>query len=241
MLQMFNIYVNNPCNIMTQEESKKFVYAQAKSKYDFFLKATGLFHLREDLIEIQKNICAADVEKEKERSRVAVKESSVAQIKAKLDKMIELETFGDKIKMCRIKAFWDDLRVAVDAVCVIQDELESKRIAYEREKEKYEKVMRSDTEKADEMERSYAVIQEIEMEVNKAHDEVAGRVNAVHNATRLKREVDCKVKELEDALKTFAKRKADIEREIDEIRQKAMQSSVGNERDMISEIAGYDA
>lgn len=38
LTQQFNICVPNPCCILTQEESKKFINGQDKDKYDFFLK-----------------------------------------------------------------------------------------------------------------------------------------------------------------------------------------------------------
>lgn len=38
ILRTFNIYVDNPCCVLTQEESKKFIQGQEKQKYDFFLK-----------------------------------------------------------------------------------------------------------------------------------------------------------------------------------------------------------
>jgi hypothetical protein len=38
MLTQFNINVTNPCCVLTQEESKKFIGGKEKEKYDFFLK-----------------------------------------------------------------------------------------------------------------------------------------------------------------------------------------------------------
>lgn len=40
ILRMFNIYVDNPCCVLTQEESKKFIQGQEKQKYEFFLKVS---------------------------------------------------------------------------------------------------------------------------------------------------------------------------------------------------------
>lgn len=34
----FNIYVDNPCCVLTQEESKKFIQGKDEEKYEFFLK-----------------------------------------------------------------------------------------------------------------------------------------------------------------------------------------------------------
>jgi len=50
MLKDFNIYVDTPCCILTQEESKRLIHGSAKEKYDFFIKATGLKLLHEEFI-----------------------------------------------------------------------------------------------------------------------------------------------------------------------------------------------
>jgi hypothetical protein len=39
-LTQFNIFVENPVNVLTQEESKKFIQGQEKDKYAFFLKVS---------------------------------------------------------------------------------------------------------------------------------------------------------------------------------------------------------
>lgn len=47
MLRAFNIYVDNPVCVLTQEESKKFIQGQEREKYDFYLKVTET-HCRHD-------------------------------------------------------------------------------------------------------------------------------------------------------------------------------------------------
>lgn len=41
-MRAFNIYVDNPCCVLTQEESKKFIQGHEKEKYEFFLKVVCL-------------------------------------------------------------------------------------------------------------------------------------------------------------------------------------------------------
>jgi hypothetical protein len=38
ILRAFNIHVDNPCCVLTQEESKKFINGHEEDKYNFFLK-----------------------------------------------------------------------------------------------------------------------------------------------------------------------------------------------------------
>jgi CRISPR/Cas system CSM-associated protein Csm4 (group 5 of RAMP superfamily) len=53
----FNILVSNPCVIMTQEVSKKFLQSKkAEDKYTFFLQATQLEWLRASLADSKHQI-----------------------------------------------------------------------------------------------------------------------------------------------------------------------------------------
>eukprot|EP00850_Spirogloea_muscicola_P006611 SM000031S11620 [mRNA] locus=s31:685018:693475:- [translate_table: standard] len=49
-LSHYNLEVENPCTIMTQDKSRNFLHSgSAKDKFEFFLKATLLHHVREGL------------------------------------------------------------------------------------------------------------------------------------------------------------------------------------------------
>ena len=49
ILKIYNIYIDNPCCLLTQDDSKKFIGGSETDKYDFFLKATGLHRTKEEL------------------------------------------------------------------------------------------------------------------------------------------------------------------------------------------------
>ena len=40
MLRNFNIHIDNPCCVLTQDESKKFIQGTDEQRYEFFLKVT---------------------------------------------------------------------------------------------------------------------------------------------------------------------------------------------------------
>lgn len=42
ILRSFNILVDNPCCILTQDESKKFIHGKDHDKYQFFLKVHSM-------------------------------------------------------------------------------------------------------------------------------------------------------------------------------------------------------
>ena len=41
ILRCFNIYVDNPCCVLTQEEAKKFIQGKDEDKFEFFLKVSA--------------------------------------------------------------------------------------------------------------------------------------------------------------------------------------------------------
>ncbi|XP_034044240.1 LOW QUALITY PROTEIN: structural maintenance of chromosomes protein 6-like [Thalassophryne amazonica] len=65
ILDSFNIQVNNPVSVLTQEMSKHFLHSKGEGdKYKFFMKATQLEQMREDFIHIKstKNVTEEKVE-----------------------------------------------------------------------------------------------------------------------------------------------------------------------------------
>ncbi|CAJ1078421.1 structural maintenance of chromosomes protein 6 [Xyrichtys novacula] len=69
ILDNFNIQVNNPVSVLTQEMSKYFLHSKGEGdKYKFFMKATQLEQMREDFIYIKttKNVTEEKVEQHSE-------------------------------------------------------------------------------------------------------------------------------------------------------------------------------
>ncbi|XP_033846628.1 structural maintenance of chromosomes protein 6-like [Periophthalmus magnuspinnatus] len=69
ILDNFNIQVNNPVSILTQEMSKYFLHSKGEGdKYQFFMKATQLEQMREDFVHIKstKSVTEDKVEQHSE-------------------------------------------------------------------------------------------------------------------------------------------------------------------------------
>ena len=54
ILRAFNIDIQNPCCVLTQEDAKKFIGGTETDKYDFFLRATGLKRAAEEHAETRE-------------------------------------------------------------------------------------------------------------------------------------------------------------------------------------------
>uniref|UniRef100_A0A8D3CS74 Structural maintenance of chromosomes protein 6 n=1 Tax=Scophthalmus maximus TaxID=52904 RepID=A0A8D3CS74_SCOMX len=94
ILDNFNIQVNNPVSILTQEMSKYFLHSKGEGdKYKFFMKATQLEQMREDFVYIRttKHVTEDKVEQQNEclkdlRQRYKEKEERYKSL-ASLDEM----------------------------------------------------------------------------------------------------------------------------------------------------------
>ncbi len=80
MLRTFNIYCDNPCNVLTQEESKRFIQGKEEDKYKFFLKATGIDRTMEELAETDAKLDTAYARIKGARSKLRGKEDNVKKL-----------------------------------------------------------------------------------------------------------------------------------------------------------------
>jgi len=90
MCAHFNILVSNPCVLMTQEVSKKFLQSKkAEDKYTFFLQATQLEWLRSSLAESKLNIL------QMERT-VAVQREKIPDLERKIQELRRQEALAQE-------------------------------------------------------------------------------------------------------------------------------------------------
>lgn len=106
ILRNFNIYIDNPCCVLTQEEAKKFVNGQDQDKYDFFLKATGLARTKEELKDAKQNLLDCGKKKEKYEEDIQEREVEVGKLKEELELWSNFDEEDNKIKQIRAQVFW---------------------------------------------------------------------------------------------------------------------------------------
>jgi chromosome segregation ATPase len=110
ILRCFNIYVDNPVCCLTQEESKKFVFGKDTDKYEFFLKATGLFNLFDDLMKIKSELEDTEKLKNQEESKLGLKRENIEDLQDKIEKFLKLQELETEIQVSTAKILWDNYR-----------------------------------------------------------------------------------------------------------------------------------
>jgi len=107
IIEHFNIDVENPCVIMSQDKSREFLHSgNDKDKFKFFFKATLLQQVNDLLGSIRKNLNAADsIVEELERSIMPVLKE-LDDIQDKIKNMEHIEEIAHEIENLKKKLAW---------------------------------------------------------------------------------------------------------------------------------------
>jgi chromosome segregation ATPase len=106
ILTQFGIYVENPCCVLTQEESKRFLQGTEASKYTFFLKATGLQRARENLVVLDDRITQSQSKCEVIEGKLKAKRDVVKKLKSELKELDALGIYEEQIKEYTLRLLW---------------------------------------------------------------------------------------------------------------------------------------
>ena len=106
----FNIDVNNPVVVMSQDSSREFLHSgKAKDKYDFFTKATLLKEITNKLVYIKEQISEMN-------NLIKEKEKELPDVRAELDRLEEeknsftkLQELRNKVKELRERLAWAEV------------------------------------------------------------------------------------------------------------------------------------
>jgi structural maintenance of chromosomes protein 6 len=124
ILQNFNMHVENPCCILTQEMSKTFINGSEGEKYNFFLKATGLETISDDINITQELLEGAKEAEVNSQDKVKSKFESVQALRKDLQLLDSLEEHAESIRVCSAKLFWCDVAEARAVVEQLEDKNE---------------------------------------------------------------------------------------------------------------------
>lgn len=144
ILKDFNIYVDTPCCILTQEESKRLIHGTAREKYEFFIKATGLKHLHEELTIGEQDVIECEENLTRAKPQVLQLKSDFDLAKAKAKEFAELDGIDEQIRLHTAKLFWDEVRTIEGSIDLLKEKLAEKRDRAEEAQRDYDAVAGSD-------------------------------------------------------------------------------------------------
>ncbi|KAG9452307.1 hypothetical protein H6P81_005211 [Aristolochia fimbriata] len=122
LVEHFNIDVENPCIIMSQDKSREFLHSgNDKEKFKFFFKATLLQQVDELLQNIKGQLEAANAMLDELESSIRPIVKELKELKLKIKSMEQMEEISQKIQLLRKQLAWSNV-YDVDKEIKDQDE-----------------------------------------------------------------------------------------------------------------------
>ncbi|GAA5839517.1 hypothetical protein JCM3766R1_003566 [Sporobolomyces carnicolor] len=212
ILDHFNLQVDNPMTVLTQDQSRQFLAkASARDKYNFFLRGTQLAQLTEEYEQIRAN--TETMEEALNRKREVIPELKEALNRAKArareaQAAIEQEENLGKLQNRVIWSYVEEVEDKLDfALGAIQDEI-SRGTKFDRDIEKFQN------------------------ELNEVHQEIETAKEA-ETESRIATEV--KLPELQQLKEKIDANKARVQKWKDEERR--MNGQLGRQRETLKDLA----
>ena len=213
ILMHFNIYIDNPCCILTQEESKRFIQGHEKDKYAFFLKATGLERNMEEITSVGDMIAEAEAEKAAAKPSIEAKHELIQKLQHDLQELSRLNQHEDEIQLCMAKMYWIDANRVGDCVVDRQRAVDEA----DAELQKQRDILQSLVAKKDEISNVQLATSELD-EIAKEIQATATTIEAIQSEilakTRAVNVAESKTKQLENGISGMKSRIRDVEKEV---------------------------
>ncbi|OIW05547.1 hypothetical protein TanjilG_23333 [Lupinus angustifolius] len=233
IIEHFNIDVENPCVIMSQDKSREFLHSgNSKDKFKFFYKATLLQQVSDLLESISSeiNIAAGIVEELEAAIRPIEKE--LREIEAKIRAMEHVEQISMQVQQLKKKLAWSwvfhvdrQLKVQNEKVEKLKSRIPSCQAKIDQQLRRIERLVENCSMKKDEI----ANMLEKTSQVKQLKENLS---RSVSSATKeaLELELDCKsktsnVRKMEQQLRT-------LKQQMQDIREQHMKNTQAEEADM---------
>lgn len=107
LVEHFNIDVENPCVVMSQDKSREFLHSgNDKDKFKFFFKATLLSQVDDLLKSVKDNLDKANSEVVELERSIAPIEKELNDLQVKIKSMEHIEEISQKVQLLTKKCAW---------------------------------------------------------------------------------------------------------------------------------------
>uniref|UniRef100_A0A1J3I1T9 Structural maintenance of chromosomes protein 6 n=1 Tax=Noccaea caerulescens TaxID=107243 RepID=A0A1J3I1T9_NOCCA len=107
LVEHFNIDVENPCVVMSQDKSREFLHSgNDKDKFKFFFKATLLQQVNDLLQSIYENLKAATAIVDEMEDLIKPIEKEISELRGKIKSMEQVEEIAQRLQQLKKKLAW---------------------------------------------------------------------------------------------------------------------------------------
>lgn len=227
--------MDNPCCILTQEQSKTFINGHEKEKYIFFLKATGLERVNDELLKAHADLDETKDSIANSRESKVKKKEALHSLQTTMTSLKALDKHEDDIQECIGKTFWCDVQDAEQVV----ETLESKKAAYVKNLNLAEKRLLDQEKKLENLgsnDDAAAVIEELENEQKGVEKTLVDAAQAYKEKMILESECKVVLQTLQGHLDVHRQRLKDVRDEIATLQAVSMKDAAESERIVLEKI-----
>ncbi|KAK5852944.1 hypothetical protein PBY51_006775 [Eleginops maclovinus] len=157
ILDNFNIQVNNPVSVLTQEMSKYFLHSKGEGdKYKFFMKSTQLDQMREDFVHIKTTKQSTENKIEQQAQCLKDLKRKYREKEDRFKNLSSLDEMETKLEELQKQMAWSLVLEMENDLKPLQEKLQSDR----RSTEKYDAKVEEWKNKVQEAEGKYRQIEE---------------------------------------------------------------------------------
>ena len=236
ILSLFNIFIQNPCCVLTQEESKKFIQGTKEQKYEFFMKATGLQAMYDDLMQAIENTKTTKVALEKSKDKLAQLRVDSINKKAEMTRMMELKVLDQKIRLCEAKTFWVDVAEANSYLTELNERVKDS----ERQAARALEAVREHEARVTDV----SSIAAVTAEITQAHEELSRLDSSSETiqASFKKSQIEYtqqtnKLKHMKAKKNEYAQQLQNARNQLQEVRAKVLDNAADREKILLQQIA----
>jgi structural maintenance of chromosomes protein 6 len=226
ILKTFNIFVDNPCCLLTQEASKQFIQGSQHAKYEFFLKATGLARTKDELTEAVRRIKDSNAQCEVTEEKLMAQKGNLDKLERELEDLRALDRVESQVAEYEAKMHWFDV-YALEAVYEDEEarlvELQQRLAeATDRQADMARKVAEMGT--VESISADSLALETQQQEIQRQHQQVVRGQSARESSYR---QLEEEARELVRSRAEHVKRLAEVEKEIATMQRKALENSEG--------------
>lgn len=217
MLDSFHIFVDTPCCMLTQEDSKKLLHGNNKDKFQFFLRATGLKMLFDTLGNIIMNLKDCKEQTEAHSHELKEKNKILLDWDMKLKKYQQFGNLENQIKVFEAKTFWCDYNAYMEnEVEEAENNLQQKMEVLARLTEELavEELDVDDVHIQQKLDEANEELERIQREENELSGKLADVKGEAQQAHREVNEINNEIKRYSDKQKEFVDRLKSVNHEV---------------------------
>ncbi|XP_060677903.1 structural maintenance of chromosomes protein 6-like [Hemiscyllium ocellatum] len=226
ILDQFNIQVDNPVSILTQEMSKHFLQSKSEAdKYKFFMKATQLEQMRDDYSYIMQTKALTNEKIEKQDENLSELKDQVKQKEDRYKSLSSLNELQDKLEQLRNQMAWALVIEVEKHLQPIKDRIkaeESRSVKYDQKVEEWQM-------KVDEAEERFKTVQnqlqKITEEAQILRPQCTTLKDDVQRKNKACKETEATFHRYRTQLKQLEKDHDQLQRRIEQLRNSITQSS----------------